>query len=123
MISTAPWTTPRRAVLDTREPAPHEIPVGTIYQHFDKKAIIQYTNDLNLNLEEVKYIEKRDTYDRIINILLKNNYFILNNKSIRKLLYSIYLRKCLISSELKCGRMLMVFTKKGYYKEKDNANN
>jgi SAM-dependent methyltransferase len=81
------------------------------YQHFNQESLINYFKNL-FKIDEIVFFDKQTRWTKIIDMVLINKYFILNNKRLNNYLYNIYKRKFFFCNEKQCGRIFLMMTKK-----------
>lgn len=82
------------------------------YQHFDRETLIKIFEPY-YHIERMLFFDKRSrVFRRIMNGLLGNRFFVLNNRFLLNLLYHTYRKHFFFSSEAKCERICMLGRKK-----------
>jgi 2-polyprenyl-3-methyl-5-hydroxy-6-metoxy-1,4-benzoquinol methylase len=82
------------------------------YQHFDSKSLQKCLSPF-FEIETMEFFEKKSRiFNRIINPILRNNLFILNNKFLLNTIFKYYRKYLLTCNEDKCGRILFIARKK-----------
>lgn len=79
------------------------------YQHFTINSLKSAVK--NFNLIEFKHLNGIDYKVKILERLLDNRLFILNNETFSSKIYNYYYRKYLISNNSQCKRIFAVFKK------------
>lgn len=82
------------------------------YQHFNRETLTKIIEPY-YHIERMLFFDKRSrVFHRIMNGLLGNRFFVLNNRFLLKLLYRTYRKHFFFSSEAKCERICMLGRKK-----------
>ena len=81
------------------------------FQHFDYKSLTDYFEEY-FRIEEVVFFDKLTKWNRILNLILVNKLFILNNRYLNNLLYKLYRKHFFFTKEKKCGRIYLKLVKK-----------
>jgi len=82
------------------------------YQHFDRETLIKFFEPY-YHIERMLFFDKRSrVFRRIMNGLLGNRFFVLNNRFLLNLLYHTYRKHFFFSSEAECERICMLGRKK-----------
>jgi len=94
---------------------PHcNIPVSEKhFQHFDLHSLENYFKEYFL-IEDVKYIQKKSLFSKVIGKIMNNNFFIINNNLLNNMFYTIYKKYYFHAHEANCERI--------YLKLKKNRN-
>lgn len=78
------------------------------YQHFDS-VTLKNVLERYYDIERMLFFDRRSrAFSRIMNCLLRNWFFILNNRFLLNLLYHTYRKHFFFSSEAKCSRICLV---------------
>jgi 2-polyprenyl-3-methyl-5-hydroxy-6-metoxy-1,4-benzoquinol methylase len=78
------------------------------YQHFNRETLTKIIEPY-YHIERMLFFDKRSrVFHRIMNGLLGNRFFVLNNRFLLKLLYRTYRKHFFFCSEAKCGRICLV---------------
>lgn len=82
------------------------------YQHFDGESLKKVLGP-HYEIERTLFFDMSSRlFDGIINRLLGNRFFILNNRFLLDLLYHTYRKHCFFCNEAKCRRICLVGRKK-----------
>lgn len=81
------------------------------YQHFNKVLLINYFKEL-FKIDEIIFFDKQTRWTKLIDIVLINKFYILNNKRLNNYLYKVYKKRFFFCDENQCGRIFLMMTKK-----------
>jgi len=82
------------------------------YQHFNSHTLRKVIEP-HYEVERMGFFDKRARiFTRLINSLLGNRLFLLNNRSLLDALFNVYRKHFLVCSEANCGRIGLVGRKK-----------
>jgi len=81
------------------------------FQHFDFDSIKSYFDD-DFVIEDVEFFERQTGWSKIINVLSANELYILNNRTLNNLIYSLYKNKWFFTDEKHCGRIYLKLRKR-----------
>ena len=82
------------------------------YQHFDSSALRKIVEPYYEIKRMIFFDKKSRIFSRIINGLLENRFFILNNRLLLDLLWGAYRKHFFICGEKECGRVCVVCRKR-----------
>ncbi|MFH0852542.1 MAG: class I SAM-dependent methyltransferase [bacterium] len=77
------------------------------YQHFNARSLKNTLAGI-FKIEEIFYLNKKSFKTDIVSGLLSNRFYVLNNKTLLKILYSFYLRNLLAASEKNAKRLCAI---------------
>lgn len=83
------------------------------FQHFDEQKIKKYFSK-DFMIEEIIYFEdmRRSMLKKVIQLVIYNRMFILNNSHLLNYFYSVYKKKYFFSDKENCGRIFVKMSKK-----------
>lgn len=81
------------------------------FQHFTYDSLSEYFTG-KFKIEEVVFFDKLSKWNKLINLLLVNKIFILNNNFLNNYIYNFYKKHCFFSKEKNCGRIYLKLIKK-----------
>lgn len=81
------------------------------FQHFTLKTLSNYFEEC-FELVDIKYIQKMSKFTTLISRLFSNDQFIIKNKTINNILYSLYKKHAFFAEENNCTRIYMKLRKK-----------
>lgn len=81
------------------------------YQHFTLKTLEEAISPY-FNIIEVEYLNVENKLASLLSRLLANKYFILNSKTLRNIIYNLYMKYCFRGDKETGTRILIYATKK-----------
>lgn len=81
------------------------------FQHFTNKSLINHFKN-GFEILEIKNIQRDDKILSILNFLMFNNFWIINNNFLNNIFYRFYKKKYFFSDEKQCGRIYLEIKKK-----------
>ncbi len=80
------------------------------FQHFNPSSLKEYFAKY-FTIEKTVLLEKQGKLQKIIQGILKNKFFILNQKTVKDLLYKVYKKYCFFAKEKDCEKIYMQLKK------------
>ena len=81
------------------------------FQHFDYESLIKYF-EKEFKIQDLKYIQKNDKFLVLLNKIMFNKFWIINDNFLNNLLYKFYKKRYFFASEKNCGRIYLKMIKK-----------
>tara|TARA_B110000037_G_C16990655_1_gene452979 strand:+ start:133 stop:891 length:759 start_codon:yes stop_codon:yes gene_type:complete len=81
------------------------------FQHFDYNSLSTYFGDYFV-IEEVVHFDRLTKWSVLLNFILVNKLFILNNRFLNSLMFNLYKKYFFFTNERKCGRIYLKLVKK-----------